>query len=324
MKDEFAGRTAQCPSCRTMFRIPFVAKPEPVAEEYRPSRPVSTQRDAERPAEEPESDWEDEVEDEDTWVERRLARQRARKRHAKRLRRTCSLDQSQGVCLGVGLFVLVFLGLTPMLPWAYISASSKVTVAGQTQKKSFSGSVTGMGKLSGSEAPVKFEPKGTTEGWTILFLSIAAATLVGLALVVHGIQQFQRDWSAEVLTGATALACAWGMTASFWMLGNIWRVVTMWIHASSKIREAKERMAGMASSAVVPDLDISITVLPHFGLWLGLLAGVAVVVLFSLLANQRDRSNWALIANAIGAAAGLLIVLFYIQPWSAEKLWMRM
>lgn len=319
MKSELAGKKAKCPNCGIMFTIPGLpgTAPSPRQEEL----PEPEAMAAVVPAEEqsPQDYPQQYAQPQYAQPAPEAAYQPAPQKPRKRFRAKSKMDAPTMILLGIGAFLLVFLALTPLLAWAWMSV--KVTAANRSQ--SFSASVNGMGNVSTSEGRTeRIRTSGrAAEGWTILSISLTVAIVLGIGFAITAILQFRDDWSYEILTGANALAGAWGTIAAIWMLANIWKVVTAWIEVTSQLRKAKENLEGMRGrfpGAPPPDFDFSVTVLPGFGLWLGLLAAIGLAVLFTAAANRRDRMAPMLIAHAIGAGIGLLVLLFYVQPWSAS------
>lgn len=316
MKPEFAGKKAKCPHCGIMFTIPGQPGTAPPSrqEELPELEAIATVIVAEGqyPQDYPQqypAPYQQPPAPPVAQLAPEPAPQFAPPKPRKRLRSKSKLDASTGIMLGVAIFLLVFLALTPLLTWAWQSVTFNIG----NQTRSGSASLSGLGKISNSQGQVGSVGSSwpRTHGWLILSISLTAAVIVGLIVAVGAILGLAEDWSYEVLTGGTVFGGAWGTISTVWTLANIWKVISGWIKASSDLRKAKELLPGGFRAVE------SVTVLPGLGLWLGLLASIALIAVFTAMAGRRQRIVPMLIAHAIAAGIGLLILLFFVQPWSA-------
>jgi hypothetical protein len=254
-------------------------------EEYEPvRRPSETRR---------YRDEYDEPEDDDA------PRRRRRGRRFRRPRRKSSLDTSDVVGMAVGIALLVFLGLTTLMPWVYASAS----VGNFNMSTSMGGD---MSILS------------SWEGKLILGGSLGAGVLVGLALALSFSVPPPAD---EILVDAgNSVAGGWGTLVAIWMIGFPWKMFHISFAIKSRIREfqnqAKALNRGMANNPAL-NQKIDFSFYPHVGMWLCFLVALGVVGLFCYQVANRQQTVWLAVAQAVGLLGGLMLLIFNVKPWEA-------
>ncbi len=206
----------------------------------------------------------------------------------KKFRSRPATDSAALTTGGVGIALLILLALTPVMPWMY--ASSSVS-GGQT--------VSNSGSLSGWNS---------ADGKVIFGVSLGVAGLAGLCLVLTAVSGMPRD-AGDILFGTgMSAAAAWGSVTSLWFIGIIWKFLVL-----------SSEFSGLESMARQAGGSMSIGVYPHIGVILGLLAGISVATLFSLAAVRRLRPEFLLIAHGVGIITGVLILVLYLEPWTAGR-----
>jgi hypothetical protein len=264
-------------------------------DDHRPRR-KSRRRDDDY---EEEDDFDDDYDDE---PRRRPRRRRARRFDRPRWRGPArKIDQQAAISLGIGIFLLVFLALTPLLSWIHVSGSfGGMTLGG------------GLGDTSLLKA-------SSWEGPLILGFSLAAAVFVGVTLAMFFVLDPDASDMLSSISGGVALA--WSSTVVLWMLGFIWKIFAISLTIHSKIKEAQEKAKQLNPqlqnnpmfNQTVEKIDVSLY--PGVGLWLCLLAAIGVAALFSYLVAGRRRSEWLLIGYGVGLLVGILLVVFNVKPW---------
>lgn len=190
-------------------------------------------------------------------------------------------DLATRLALVIGLVALVFLSVVPQLPATYVSVSSG-------------------NRTDGSQAQYLFQQLiWTSGGNTMLVYSALAAVLALLSLLY--LDPKAGEGADRLLAAAGSVAGGWGVTVVFWLLGLIWKVFTIADKVNKDLKaEAKA------------------TILPGFGLVLGLFAAVAVIAVFGYLLISRRRFFWAAGAAVLGFFFGMLLLLFSARPWDAS------
>jgi serine/threonine protein kinase len=137
---------------------------------------------------------------------------------------------------------------------------------------------------------------------TVLVYSAINVVLVFAALIASETQDPRLMDS--VIAAVSSAAVAWGVVAVFWLLALLWKSLAV----------AAVFRTDAAYARYPPNVPIS----PGTGLFVTLLAGLAVVGLFGGLAISRKRSSWLATAVGIGLFISILLIVFSVQPWSVQ------
>jgi hypothetical protein len=290
VRDEYAGKTGKCPSCGATMNIPYPGEAiEPGARPSR-SRPDRYQDEdypprgarSRRPG--PDDDY-DEYDD----------RRGSRYDESRGRRRTREPFVGTLVCLGIGIGLLLFLGLTPLFNYAGVSAKAgNLNIPG--------------GNLGGSQAsPSLFKgDKDFDGGWqgkVILIVTLLIAVFSAVCLILY--LTINPAASDLITTISGCIAGAWSITVAFWYVGFIWKVFTF----SSKFKE----FFGGRNNPFGGTIEVSVS--PGIGLWFGLVAALGAVGVFSTLMTLRGKTLWIYLAEGIGLLLGILLMLVAVRPW---------
>jgi hypothetical protein len=128
-------------------------------------------------------------------------------------------------------------------------------------------------------------------GSHLLLYSAATAILALLALILAPV--LDREASDTVVAGVASFGVAWGVTGGMWLMAFLWKVFTQWNNAPA-----------------------GITILPSFGLLLGLFSALTVTILFSYLVVSRRKLPWLYTAAGMGFLLGSLLLIFNAKPWN--------
>ena len=243
----------------------------------------------------------DDYDDYDDDYDRESGRRPRRGRRFGRRRRGPArrMDTETAVTLGIGIFLMVFLALTPLLNWVHMSGS--------------------FGGLSMSAALGDASLFRIWEGQLIFGFSLASAVFVGVALAMFFVLDPEASDSLSSACGCVA-AC-WGTAVVLWMLGFVWKIFAISFAIHSRIKEVQEKAQQLNPQLKNNPLfnqtleKVEISIYPGVGLWLCLLAAIGVVAAFSRLVVSRQRNEWLLVACGAGALIGILLVVFNVKPW---------
>jgi hypothetical protein len=201
------------------------------------------------------------------------------------------------ICLGIGIGLLLFLGLTPLFNFA----GSSVKASNM--------------KVPGGDLPVSQQPgslfKGDKEfdgGWqgkVILIVTLLIAVLSAVSLILY--LTINPTASDLITTISCSIAGAWSAVVFFWYIGFIWKVFTF----SSKMKELVNKQFGNNPFGI--KLEVSLT--PGIGLWIGLVVALGTVGVFSTVMTLRGKTLWIYLAEGIGLLLGILLMLVAVQPW---------
>ena len=281
VRDEYAGKTGKCPSCGATMNIPYPG--EAIEPGGRPSRSRPERyEDEDYPPREARSRRQRSDDDYDDYDDRRGSRY-----HEPRGRgRTREPFVGTLICLGIGIGLLVFLGLTPLFNYAGVSLKANINTPAQS-------------------SPSLFKGDNEVKGWQgkvilIVTLLMAVFSLVSLILYLT-INPVASD---VIMTIGGCIAGAWGVTVAFWYVGFIWKVFTL----SSKVKEMFQKLGG----------NFELSIYPGIGLWLGLVVALGTVGVFSTLLTLRGKTLWIYLAEGIGLLLGILLMLVAVQPWKTS------
>jgi hypothetical protein len=294
VKDEMAGKTGRCPACQQPVKIPFSDEEIP-AELVEDEEEVPRRRSQAIRSRRDEDDF-----DED---DRRPRRKRAGSRRDEdyddyddyddRRRRKARRDRKEPVSgvtitlLSIGIGVLLFAGLSA-LPRVYTYTSS---ISSKDK------AITDM--LSKGFTQVKLDWPGFISNWrgiTILILSIILGALAVATLVVLLVAG--RRVGDIFLIATTAASAAWGVLLVLWFLGYVFKGFAM------------------SESRSLGDIRVSVTILPGWGLFFGLVFAAASVGVFAPLIFKRS-ALWGLVGMGVGFVGGLLLLLIDARPWES-------
>jgi hypothetical protein len=197
-------------------------------------------------------------------------------------------DINAVIMVGVGVFLLLFLGLTPTLDWF---------------------------PVVGGGAPTGLSGTALLDGQLILWLS--GATALG-AVIAIGVSLLLSAKPANDLIAAAGCATgAWGSAAAIWLSGWIWKG----FGTASALKGLLSRPSALtlpsaadnpfAGHVFAPDLSISVGP----GLWVGVAAGVILTGMFIHLLVTRERGGAILVCPGVGVLAGIFVVVFHVRPW---------
>jgi hypothetical protein len=128
----------------------------------------------------------------------------------------------------------------------------------------------------------------------MLFTSLLIGLSILVSLSLYGTVKPQT--SDELFSVTGAVAGGWGVLMAFWLGGLVWK----------------------GREALPPELDLGInmtvTATTGIGMYLGVVAAGAVMVVFGLSLKLRGRTRWAFLAEAIGLCLGLAVFLPCLVP----------
>jgi hypothetical protein len=210
---------------------------------------------------------------------------------------TPTIDTQSLVLAGSIVVALVVFAITPGMSWFSMSFETQDPVGevfGRNNTYRVNLSIKGTGKATmtdgASEETKSTNAFGSTGTWIIILSVLTISGMIGaFAVEIAGPRRLA---DSAVASGATATA-GWGMMGGLWLFGFFIKFLGM---------RSEDKAGAMVA-------------MPGAGLWLGLIAVVAVVVQSVVLAHQRERMGWALLGCIGGAVPGLLLCLFHAQPW---------
>jgi hypothetical protein len=189
------------------------------------------------------------------------------------------------ICLVLGIGLLTFLGLVPLLFSTYTVQPVDPNASPPAVK--------GMIEMNEDHVPV---------GRVVMFVSFGIAGLCLISLVF--LLTPARTLSEVLLTFSALLAGGWGITALFGFLGYVWDIYSLKPFLEDP-QHVFESLFGRLPGTLSPGL----------GLWLGLGAAAVIVLLFAMLLTLRGRALWLYLGEGVGLTAGLLVLFLWIKPW---------
>ena len=287
VRDEFAGKRGRCPSCGSALMIPSPAVRDPVAPRPPPGYPPAA-RDRPRT---------DDVVDVTAVTDQGSATpgedsrvtptdvtpllpgrpiEPASMPASGPLAGSSMAELSARTALIIGIAALVLLSFLPQVRWLYVSDPSR-----------------GEGRewIQAVQLGVARGMTATGISPALLVYSALLAFLAVLGLLA--LEVLPREHSDAVIAAVGSLAGSWGVIVFFLMLGYIWK-------AFSTASEYRGKQ---------------FTILPGFGLGLGLIAALAVMAVFGYLTASRRRFLGLAGAGALGFFFGMLLLILSVRPW---------
>jgi hypothetical protein len=300
VRDELAGKLVKCPECKETLRVP--ADDDEDEAPRRRSQAVRRRRDE-------EDDYEDDrparrrraagrYDDEDDYDEDDYDRPRRRRERK---------EPVSGVLvtmLSIGIGALVLLALST-IPRAYTMTYS---MSASSSNKDIQKNLETTKKVIDEESSKADWPGfiSTWRGIVILLFALLLAGLVTTSLILLYVAG--RTFSNVFLLVTSAVVAGWGVLTLLWFLGYVFKGFTM---GESKTQPVPEQLGGGT-------LKASVTVLPGWGLLLGVLMAGTILTIFCILVFKRG-ALWGLLGLGVGALAGLLLMTFDARFWENPR-----
>jgi hypothetical protein len=180
--------------------------------------------------------------------------------------------------MGIGIALLLYLGCVPLFPVGRATAVVK-----RTDHESVKG-------------PFKI-PSLYSQSWqakAMLFTSLLICLSILVSLCLYG--TVKPRTSDELFSVTGAIACGWGVLMAFWLGGLVWK--------------GREELPPELHLGI----NMTVTATTGIGMFLGVAAAGAVMVVFGLALKLHGRTHWALMAEVIGLFLGLAIFLACLAP----------
>jgi hypothetical protein len=296
VKDELAGKLVKCPECKETLRVPAddedetprkrsqaVRRRRDEEDDYEDDRPARRKRAAGR------YDDEDDYEEDD-----RPRRRRERKEPV-------SGGLVTMLSIGIGALVLLALATIPRVYTMSVSISTSSSNA--DVKKNLENT-----KKAISDVSSKADWPGFISTWrgiVILLVALLLAGLVTTALILLFVAG--RTLSSVFLLVSSAVGAGWGMLTLLWFLGYVFKGFAM---GESNTQNLPEQLGGTVKT--------SVSILPGWGLLLGVLMAGTILAIFCILVFKRG-ALWGLLGLGVGALAGLLLMTFDARFWENPK-----
>jgi hypothetical protein len=214
-------------------------------------------------------------------------------RRKRKKKKEAGLDIETGIGQGGMLLLVLLLGVTPLFPWVFR----------EKEYNRYENKMVG-GRLDASFITTHARPPSlqgieSWQGKVVLGLSLTAFLFAGGVVLIA---TFVRHPVVHVLLDvSTSLLGAWGGCVLLYLIATL-------IKAFAVSGEEKTD----AGTEIV-------RIVPHLGIWFGLLLALALFGLSCALTQRRGRT-WGLMVCAGGIFAGLIVAFVLVQPWNGKSL----
>lgn len=247
---------------------------------------------------------------------------------------------------GGGIALILSAALAPLLTWISIAVKQGV---GEDKKHLATISIRGMGG-AGPKAEAVHDTKtdhlfalSRPEGGLIMGLGFLVAVLLTVGFALFGV--LEGKLAEQVLNSTLLVGLGWGICLVVWGLAWLLKTIALSHEMQKGLAEAQSRIEVKSGTR---SMEFTFQPFPGPGLILILLAALLLAYILSRIASHLNKQRQQLfraeqlkgvsrqaverlymgrkellVAEGAGVLLGVLILLFVVQPWNADALWIR-